>query len=554
MEKKRKKKKGYIQKLSTGFTVLLLLLSVCLSCSIVFAEALNEQPTEQPVEPEGTEATESSTIESSFIEDNSEKTPESGHVEETEPTTKPVEEIPETTSESGAEQEKITIQENAEAKTPYLLRQTAGLANSVAVIQGGISQDITLEDPDFNPSLVYAKAGDTLKFTSIFTRPADVEVKSYTMTFSFNNRGNYQQRDSSNLLLRRSYPGSSDRDLVDYVSWIPKGYGAEINVYRSTGQDPIKSDILFTFELQLKSNFTGFDLMNFQTDLSVDLETLGRQQYSDSSYYWLHLKDNQPTQLSWNKDSLEEMKEIDAHDVSTTLSVAFYWSDPDKMSDYLPDGFIMEDGNGYEYIETRANDNVNSGTIIISLNAYLKKKPYGNNFLTIKAYKEDGEGRKTIISNKLLLDLTVIGSVSWMSVTDKINWTVTAGQDMSIPLARTEDLTVNVKDSRSDSDRASNPWKLSVSTIKNGSEDYPFSLVWQDTGETPINLDNTGSIVYTSGSDLTIPNPERPFAFQKNWQIDEGILLKINDAPNIGEIYEEPITVTWTLVDVSSGT
>lgn len=558
MQKSWKKKGGSIQKFFNGFVVLLLLLSVGLSCSIVFAEALNEQgngnPTEQPVEPESSETTESSTMESTFVEESSEGIPEADQEEETESTTEATEEMPETVSESEAEQDEALIREETESEAPLLLRQTAGLTNSVAVISGGVTQDITLEDPNFNPSLVYAKAGDTLKFTVVFTRPADVDVKSYTMTMSFGKRANYQKSEGYLVTLKRNYPDSSDPDQTSYNTWEAAGDTAEIKAFQTASDNPIKSDIVFTVELDLKSNLTGFDLMSFQTNLSVDLQTLGRQQYTDSSYYWLNLKDNQPTQLSWNSASLEEAKTISAHEISETLAATFYWSDPDTMAAYLPDGFILEDGSGYEHIETRENDNVNSGTVTISLDEYLKRKPYGTNQLTVKAYKEDDAGGKTYVSNTITLNLTVVGSVSWVSVTDKINWTLTAGQDTSAPLARAEALNVNVKDSRSDSERTSKPWKLSVSAIKNGSESYPFSLVWQNAGGAPTDLDDTGSVVYTSGSDLTTPDPQQPFVFQKNWQTDEGILLKVTGTPDIGRTYEEPITVNWTLVDASSGT
>lgn len=558
MQKNWKKKGGRIRKFLNGFVVLLLLLSVGFSCSLVFAEGLiqersEDDQTEQVTEPESTGTTESSTIESSNAEESSEIISEEHGVEGTYETTEQTEEIKEPAI--GTEPEEVLTPEQVETEAPLQLNQAAGLSNSVAVISGGVTQDITLEEPNFNPSLVYAEAGDTLRFNVVFTRPSDVNVKSYTMTMSFGKRANYQKSDGYLVTLKRSYPDISGSDQISYNSWDPTGEGAEIKAFQTTSDNPVKSDIVFTVELDLKSNLTGFDLMSFQTNLSVDLETLGRQQYTDSSYYWINLKDDQPTELSWNSASLEEYKTTASHEISESLMTTFYWKDPDTMAAYLPDGFILEDGSGYQHKVMRDSNDINSGTVTIPLNDYLKtKKPYGTNYLTVKAYKEDGSGGTKVVSNTITLELTVIGSISWVEVTDKINWTLTAGQETTTPLAREEALNVKVKDSRSDSDRASSPWKLSVSAVQNGLEAHPFSLVWQNTGEAPSDLNDTGSIVYTSGSDLTTPDPQQPFVFQKNWQTDEGILLKLNGAPEIGRVYEEPITVNWTLVDVNHGT
>ncbi|MBL1224241.1 hypothetical protein [Enterococcus sp. BWR-S5] len=560
MQKNWKKKGGGIRKFFNGLVVLFLLLSVGFPCSLVFAEALNQEvvseaPTEGMMDSGASETDESTETEPSYTQESSEPGVPESSTEYTEPTVEESEEQSEPAPKDDYEQpEAEEVPEKVAEEQELAMRQSAGLTNSIAVVSGGVTQDITLESPDFNPSLVYAQAGDTLKFTVIFTRPADVNVKSYTMKLFFDKRAKYQKTDNTLVEIRRSYPNIPVSDQISYNTWAPVGDGAEMSAYQSVGSDPIKSDIIFTFELNLKNNLTGFDLMSFNTNLSVTLEGLGEQIYNDSSYYWINLKDNQPTELSWNNASLEENKTISSHDISEQLSTTFYWSDPDTMAAYLPDGFILEDGSGYEHIETRANDHVNSGTVTISLDEYLKRKPYGTNQLTVKAYKEDGAGRKTYVSNTITLNLTVVGTVSWVSVTDKMNWTLTAGQEMTEPLARSENLNVLVKDSRSDNDRTNAPWKLSVSARNNGSEAYPFSLVWKNTGEPASDLGDTGSVVYTSGAELTTPDPQQPFVFQKSWQTDEGILLKVNGTPEIGRVYEEPILVSWTLVDASRGT
>lgn len=288
-------------------------------------------------------------------------------------------------------------------------------------------------------------------------------------------------------------------------------------------------------------NKMDFTILQEHLNDSTNEFTLGVYTYIDgrlvevesSNRLTLTINCDNPTVLSWKQDTsqtiLEETKDI--ADLTSGYTGTFYWEDQDE-SDNDPGALtfkVFKEFSETDVVAIATQKPDGSG----SFNIPSDELGYGVKNFTVQTYKGD---EKT--GAPITLQINVNGSVKLQSVPTDLSWNMTVEHSKGAAISRSGDMTLKVQDSRSAAEKASNPWKLTVSSQL---QNTPFSLVWQD-GETLVDgveLQKTES--WTSDK----------FVDSKTYGADQGILLKSTDYLPV-DTWNHPGAITWSLNNVGT--
>lgn len=238
---------------------------------------------------------------------------------------------------------------------------------------------------------------------------------------------------------------------------------------------------------------------------------------SKTNSYWVKATADNPTVLSWSDEESQTLfKETkDIIDLQTGYQGTFYWQDPDS-SDNIPNILtfkVLKTDSGTESVVTTATQKQDgSGTFTIPS----EKLTHGTHNFTVQAYKGELKTGEPID-----LQIAVNGSVKLLSVPSEVSWNLTVEQSKGEAISRANEMTLEVQDSRSDDQKNSDPWTLTVSSHLPSTA--PFSLVWRDGGNS-LDLNATG---ITLGKTSSWSSAD--FVDSKTYGVNQGILLKSDE-------------------------
>ncbi|MDT2757548.1 hypothetical protein P7G51_09180 [Enterococcus asini] len=239
--------------------------------------------------------------------------------------------------------------------------------------------------------------------------------------------------------------------------------------------------------------------------------------HSKTNSYWVKATIDNPTVLSWSdKESQTRLEETeDIIDLQTGYQGTFYWEDPDSADNILGalTFEVLETDSVEEPFVTMATQN-EDGSATFTIPS--EKLTHGTHNFTVQAYKGELKTGEPID-----LQITVNGSVKLISVPSEVSWNLTVAQSKGEAISRSNEMKLEIQDSRSDDEKESAPWTLTVSSHLPSTA--PFSLVWRDGGN-PVDLNSTG-ITLGKTSSWSAAN----FVDFKTYGMDQGILLKSDE-------------------------